>query len=222
MLDGMRQAFVRLGEQYVQLDQVAQNQANTFTPGFRSGDSGTRQGQFAQWMRNEQGSRLQTGKDTDISLAPDAYLQVKTGNGVSYTRRGDLSLDSQHRLVTGAGDPVLDASGSPITLPAGAFHVLSDGTILSGKQKMATLGRFKIGAVQETQGTLFTPQDSTSTPVADNRPVAIGELENSNVDGTVEQTRLIALNNRAHIFSQVIQTQDSTLEKALQQLGKSR
>ena len=218
MLDGMRQAFVRLGEQYNHLDQVAQNQANISTPGFRGADGGVRQGQFAQWLKNQHGQISHTGRASDVVLAPDAYLQVRTADDVTrYTRRGDLRVDEQRRLVTGGGDPVLDDAGSPIVLPPGALHINTDGTVMSGSKAVAKLGRFKMDQVQELTGTLFTPAGTEPTP--DTQPLAVGELESSNVDVAVEQTRLIAINNRTRIYSQVIQTLDGTLDKAIQQLG---
>ena len=48
-----------------------------------------------------QGSLLQTGKDYDVAIRGDGFLQITLPDGrTAYTRDGSFELDSQGRLVT--------------------------------------------------------------------------------------------------------------------------
>ena len=53
------------------------------------------------------GSIQQTGRDLDVAIDGDAFLQIQTPRGVRYTRAGSLSLDANGQLVTKNGDLVV-------------------------------------------------------------------------------------------------------------------
>lgn len=219
MQDGMRQAMVRLSEQYTHLDRVAFNQSNASTPGYKAGDGGVRQGEFSTWLRQESGARVHTGRDLDVALAPDCYLAVQTASGIRYTRRGDLRLDDQSRLVTGALEPVLGENGQPIVVPQGQLHLYRDGRVLDGTSEVGKLARYKISDLDGKSGTLFSiPQNSA--PALDETPLFQGELETSNVDVAREQAELIQITNRTRLYGQLVQMQDQTLDKAFRDLGR--
>ena len=221
MQDGMRQAMVRLSEQYTHLDRVAFNQSNASTPGYKAGDGGVRQGEFATWLRQESGSRVHTGRDLDVALPADTYLAVKTASGVRYTRRGDLRLDGQNQVVTGAMEPVLGEDGQPILVPQGQLHLFSDGRVMDGTQEVGKLARYKIGELEGKSGTLFSlPQGQTGAPTLDDGRLFQGELETSNVDVAREQVELIQITNRTRLYGQLVQMQDQTLDKAFRDLGR--
>lgn len=76
------------------------------------------------------GPIMTTGRALDIAIGGRAVLAVQAPGGVqAYTRRGDLRVNVQGQLETGAGHPVLGQNG-PITIPPG-FEVVvnTDGSI---------------------------------------------------------------------------------------------
>ena len=52
-----------------------------------------------------------TGNPLDVAIQTDGFFEVKTPDGVRYTRNGIFSLDGQRRLVTNLGHPVMGTKG---------------------------------------------------------------------------------------------------------------
>ena len=66
---------------------------------------------------NQSGAMLSTGRDLDIAINGDGWIAVQGPDGKeAYTRAGDLQIDSNGNLTTGAGHPVL-GDGGPISVP---------------------------------------------------------------------------------------------------------
>lgn len=217
MLEGIRLASDRLQQQYHRMDILSQNVANQHTPGYRATDTGQRQGEFATWLRPDQGTVRSTERDLDVALPEGAYLAVSTPAGTRYTRRGDLRVDGQQQLVTGGGHPVLSAAGQPIKI-SGPVRVAENGDVEVRGERVATLGRYRLTGLAENGGSLFSPAPGTAvTP--DTGEVHAGELEGSNVDEAREQTTLVELLRRAEALSHAMQVQDQTLGQAFRDLG---
>jgi flagellar basal-body rod protein FlgF len=216
-------ASTRLRQQYAQLDQVAQNQANNSTPGYVARDSGYRNGEFASWMRLREGAISDTGRSLDVSLPEGAYLKVETNDGARFTRRGDLRLNDQRQLVVGQGFPVLGESGQPIVVEDGNPLISKDGSVLSQGRLVDKIARTHIDDIRfmEGEGTLIRPEQN-QTFAADNREITTGVLESSNVDAVEEQTNVVALMHRASIFSECMKTIDKVNDKAISELARGR
>ena len=88
------------------------------------------------------GALEKTGSSLDMAVEGDGFFQVQTPEGVRYTRDGRFSLDAQNQLTTQAGAPVLDASGSPITMDPtkGEISVAKTGQVSQGGQPGARIG----------------------------------------------------------------------------------
>ena len=52
-----------------------------------------------------------TGNPLDAAIQGSGFFEVKTPQGIRYTRSGMFSLDSQRRLVTNLGYPVMGSKG---------------------------------------------------------------------------------------------------------------
>ena len=213
----------RLRQQYAQLDQVAQNQANNSTPGYVARDSGYRNGEFASWMRLREGAVADTGRSLDVALPEGAYFKVDTNDGPRFTRRGDLRLNDQRQLVVGQGFPVLGESGQPIVVDDADPIINKDGSVISQGRLVDKIARIHIDDIRfmEGEGTLIRPEQN-QTFTADNREITTGVLEASNVDAVEEQTNVVALMHRATIFSECMKTIDKVNDKAISELARGR
>jgi flagellar basal-body rod protein FlgF len=69
-----------------------------------------------------------TGNPLDVAIQNDGFFEVKTPDGVRYTRNGIFSLDSQRRLVTNLGHPVMGTKGE-IKVPPGNIQINAEGAI---------------------------------------------------------------------------------------------
>lgn len=157
-----------------------------------------------------EGPRLVTGRQLDVAMNADTVMAVQADNGdLAWTRRGDLSINSNGFLVTGEQHLVLDDAGLPISMPQGAFQyqISSDGVIHVsdpaapelGSQIVASLGlkdasstplaRREDGLFQPIEGLPEVPLDFES---GDQIPsVASGALEGSNVSSVKTLVRFI-------------------------------
>ena len=146
-----------------------------------------------------EGARQQTGRDLDIAIDGDAFLQVQTPRGVRFTRAGGLTLSTSGQLVTKNGDIVVGSNG-PITIPRdGTVSIEPDGSLASSGQ---TFDKLKLVKFNNPASALIKEGDSLfmasgSEPAQDNvnSTVIQGSLENSNINPISEMVAMIN-NNR--------------------------
>jgi flagellar basal-body rod protein FlgF len=224
-----------------QMDMVADNLANSSTPGFKSElmavsakrirlPGGTELiGQPMQLERNmDDGSFTQTGNPLDMAIKGSGFFVVQTPLGERYTRNGHFQLDAQSQLVSPAGYPVLDESGQPIALqPTDTdIAIAQDGTITvnrNGTQVQAgTIGIVDFtepAKLQRVSGSLFLATEPPQP--AQNGRVIQGMVEESNVQSVTEITRMIDINRRFQAAQRIIEAESDRSEKAMQVLTKT-
>ena len=165
-----------------------------------------------------------TASPLDMAVEGDGFFQVRTSGGVRFTRDGRFSLDAQNQLVTQAGDPVLDGSGSPITLDPkkGDVAVAKTGQISQGGQPGAKIGvvRFaNLAGLSKGGDGLFTSAE-TPAPAAD-AGVRQGYVERSNAQAMVEVTHLVEINRAYERVATMMNTAHDLSRAAIQRLGKA-
>jgi len=81
-------------------------------------------------IRLTPGAVMATGRDLDVALTDMSVMTVQAANGErAFTRRGDLRVNVQGQLETGAGHLVL-GQGGPISIPPGTMvSINSDGSV---------------------------------------------------------------------------------------------
>jgi len=144
----------------------------------------------------------ETGEALDFAISGEGFFAVQTAQGVRYTRNGQFTLDPQNRLVTAAGDPVLDSGGRPITGTDGVVDPR------------------RIGIVN-----LTNPRKEGNSLVAGTAAgaatgaVRSGALEGSGANAARSMVDMIASMRAFEAGQKVIQTIDDTLGKAATQVG---
>lgn len=163
-----------------------------------------------------------TGNATDLALISDqnraVFFSVQTPNGVRYTQNGRFQLSPAGQLQTMDGYPVLGENG-PIGPLDSDFTVTPEGAVLNGAG--AEVGRL---ALVELPGTLVREGNSlyssNQAVRAGNVAVKQGAYEVSNVDLTDQITNMMTVMRAYEANQRVIQTEDSTLDKAANEIGK--
>jgi flagellar basal-body rod protein FlgF len=178
-MNGLYLAASGAASQLAALEVTTNNLANASVPGYRS---------FVQVMRSvsgngspyefayegpvarinmAQGPIYPTGDPLDIAISGSAFIAVQTPNGPAYTRNGQLEKGPDGMLMA-AGQPVLDAKGKTITLPAGTITVAGDGSIGVGGLPVAKiqLGDASGAAVVPAGPSLYKSQDGQALPPA--------------------------------------------------------
>ncbi len=170
-----------------------------------------------------QGALNTTGISTDLALVSDQnqpiFFAVQTDNGVMYTRNGRFQLSAEGQLQTMDGHAVLGENG-PINGLDVNFTVSSDGMVLNGQGE--EVDRLVVRQLPEDNLTrvgnsLYT---STQATQAQNFQVKQGAFEASNVDLTTQITKMMTVMRAYEANQRVIQTQDATLDKAVNEVGK--
>jgi flagellar basal-body rod protein FlgG len=157
MIRALYTAASGMNAQALNLDNIANNLANSSTSGFRSrrlqfedliyqnlvmpGAAATQQTTLVAGLQvglgtrsaaseviQTQGDFSQTGNPLDLTIQGQGFFQVLLPDGqTAYTRAGNFQTDANGNLVDQDGDPVQPA----ITIPTGATSITvgSDGTV---------------------------------------------------------------------------------------------
>jgi flagellar basal-body rod protein FlgG len=209
----------------VRQDQLANDLANSSTPGFKpdetpqhsfgavllanteggeaigSVDEGVELGKAFTNMTP--GTMQETGEPLDFGIVGDGFFAVKTPQGVRYTRDGQFTTSAQGVLTDASGNPVLDAKGGQIKVSA------------TGTVPASAVGVFEVpGAVKQGE--------NLYTGTAAGKPsgtVRQGSLEGSGVDAAKTMVEMITSLRSFQSGQQAIQAIGQTLQEAASQVG---
>jgi flagellar basal-body rod protein FlgF len=208
------------------LDLVANNMANTSTPGYRSEHNVFRSilaspsslpGSSLNYAVNNysvlgaseldltQGTLEKTGNQLDFGIQGQGFFVVQTASRKAFTRNGNFHVSPQGQLVTSAGDPVLGDNG-PIPIVGAPVSVSQDGTIsvngaLAGKLKVVD---FPAGTPYESLGkTYYSAPEQAAVP-ASHASIEQGKLEGSNVNPVSSAVELITVQRYAELMQRAL------------------
>lgn len=175
-----------------------------------------------------QGSFRETGNTYDLAISGDGFFAVEFTNkagetSTMYTRAGQFTLNKDGYLVNDNGDYVLDTNSRRIRLNTLIdSNIASDGTIYQNDVAVAKIGitDFADYNYLEKYGeTYYTPVEGAQTTTA-NAEIYSGYLEMANVQIVSEMVDLISITRAYESNQKIIQTYDSSLEIAVNDLGK--
>lgn len=175
-----------------------------------------------------QGAFHETGNTFEMALSGEGFFALEYTNkagetSTKYTRDGSFALDVQGNLVTKDGDFVLDQNGRHIRLDVQAeTHIERDGTIT---QNGRVVTRIQVADFEDYNylehfgENMYQPVEGARMK-ASTAQVHSGYLEQANVTVVSEMVELISISRAYESNQKVIQTIDSTLDVAANQLGK--
>lgn len=163
-----------------------------------------------------------TGYSLDFFIEGDGFFTISDGNGgVMYTRSGDFTVsgegDSAY-LTTPSGQYVMDVNMNRIKLPADVTTVeLSpEGVLSANDTELGTLNLVdfpnKDGLMLAGQG-CYIESASSGAALKSTATVRQGVLEASNVDLSIETTRLIRAQRAFTLASRAISSWNDMTEK---------
>lgn len=185
--------------------EVATKSIKAEGPGFE--DRLQPQAKYADRVVLDPGQVMATGRPLDIALDGQTVLAVQARNNeAAFTRRGDLRVNVEGALETGAGHLVLGEAG-PITIPPGfSVRINPDGTVVASNPAQAgvaaeqVVGQLRlrdasnVGLARREDGLLEVAEQPPGSDITNGtaRPgVLSGALEGSNVSSVVALTRLM-------------------------------
>ncbi|MDQ6995583.1 MAG: flagellar hook basal-body protein [Mariprofundaceae bacterium] len=220
------------------LDSISHNLANVNTVGFMrdraafstvlanvgAGQESVNQAAYMtmdhQFISPDKGIIRKTGNDFDFALRGDGFFKVQMTDAQGklsegYTRAGNFHLDAKGTLLTEGNLPVLDTSGSKITIPPGILTSTRVGGLSVNQQDVAQIALYQIKdmeQVEKASGTVLKT-DANNVKLADNSvSLEQGMLEGSNVNSVLMMVEMMQ-NSRSN------QSMMKLLEQYTQQEG---
>jgi flagellar basal-body rod protein FlgF len=214
------------------MDALSSNLANLQTPGYSAvqavseaapyegGDapSGADVVALTPGPNTVAGALSHTGNPMNLGLTGDAWLEVQTAAGPALTRNGSIQITADGILADSNGNPILNVSGTPISLPRlASFSIGSDGTISGvpasqpGAQSQS-YGQINLVSTPSTAmtslgGSLFAPADPNALQQSQSGSVSQGYLNASNVDPTSEMVELVDASRSYQLQTELMKTQ---------------
>lgn len=232
-------SFIALSRQIAlqrQMTVVANNLANTATTGYKSErmlfetvlqDAGTpRKVAYVQDLAvvrdPSDGPIVSTGNPLDIAIVGEGFFSIRTEQGDRYSRSGHFGLNALGEIVNASGQQLLGEGGGPIVVPPGdqSLTIAPDGTI---SNRAGALGRIGLSAFpNEAQlriegGGLYVSDTPPAGPATGR--LLQGSLENSNVQGVLEMTRMIEVVRAFEGTQRMIDTHHELSRRAIERLG---
>lgn len=176
-----------------------------------------------------QGGFQTTGNPLDLGISGDGYFAINTPQGVRYTRNGSFFRSNTGELQTTNGQRVLSRGGGPINIPGNAImlNVTPEGEIsgiIDGeRQVFGQLQLVSFGpdprAVLKQGESLYYPQEGAQ-PQPATGVIEQGVLEMSNTNVVSEMVSLINNYRVYEAGSKAVTTQDSLLDKAVNEVAQ--
>jgi flagellar basal-body rod protein FlgF len=187
----------------------------------------------ATWLDLKQGPIQLTGNPLDVALEGDAFFVVQTPRGERYTRNGAFQLNATGTLVTNEGYEV-QGDGGAIAFQNndGKIAISEDGTIRvregADSKSDAQRGKLRLvrfdqaGQLQKDGSSLFLAPAGVvaQAPQAPQRwRVLQGALEQSNVRGVVEMSRMIEITRNYTQIAGMLQQHSDMRRSAIEKLA---
>lgn len=177
-----------------------------------------------------EGAITDTGNSLDFAIEGSGFFTVQFNDGVTnsikYTRDGSFSVDKNGMIVSSNGAYLLGqnlATGKtePISTNGGKVSVSDDGTVSINSKAMYKMDINTFGDKNSLTkyGKNMYNASSPTPAVKGQYSIRQGALENSNTDMANEMVNMI-VNFRSYQANQrVLQTENETLDKTVNQLA---
>ncbi len=172
------------------------------------------------------GPMRETNNPLDLALEGPGFFAVETPNGVRYTRQGHFTLNQEGQVVTTEGYFLLNQEGEPIEIQ-GELSIFFDeeGFLQQGEElydQIQVVDFPETSHLVKEGDTLFMPEEEAGEPeLAEDTLVRQGFLEGSNVNMIGTLTEMIHQTRIYQAQMKMVQAQDETLEKAVNQVGQA-
>jgi len=163
-----------------------------------------------------------TGNPLDLGLSGSGFFVVKTGQQVLYTRNGSFHVAPNGQLTTADGSAVLAEQVNllnppvPVSVPAGAISISSDGTVSVDGAIVAKLrlAEFSPATSLTAEGNSLYSAPPNSEAPATATTVHEAMLENSNVSPTLSIVQLIMAQRNTEMLQRALTLFDNQLNLA--------
>jgi flagellar basal-body rod protein FlgF len=180
---------------------------------------------YGNFRVKDNGPIKRTGNPLDVALQGQGFMGVQgPGGKVMYTRNGTFTMDSERKLVTAQGYPVVDSGGQPISIPDGQGDIVIDqqGGISVGDSNIGSLMIQDFPNLQSLKpvGDSLYEATDPGTPSTDTKVVQ-GALEGSNTQGVLEMTDMIEVSRNYQSVARMLQTEHDRLRSTIRTMTEN-
>ena len=173
---------------------------------------------------HSQGAFETTGNPLDLAISGEGYFAIQTPNGVRYTRDGNFYKSARGQIQTGNGQTVLGRNGQGITIPEETTSIMvgSQGEVYADNVQIGQLQFVQFNnrrAVLKQGNNLYYPQEGAQPQPATGE-IQQGLLERSNTNVVSEMVELINNYRVYEAGSKAVTTQDTMLDKSVNEVGR--
>ena len=242
MIKGLYTTASGMYPQWLEQEIVANNLANLNTTGFKKDSTYFKKVLDASLILNtvqgeenglsdvqkvvtnfEQGTLEPTNNPLNLAIDGNGFFVIQTPEGEKFTRNGNFRLDPENRLINGDGNFVLGESGV-ITFTEGEININKDGEIYQNGvliDKIRVVDFPQPYRLEKRGNSYFVPADPDSQTIEpDSYIIRQGYLENSNVNPIQEMIRMITITKNFQVGQKLIQIQDRTMQKIINETSK--
>jgi len=171
-----------------------------------------------------QGSLKETQDSFDLALEGPGFFTIRVQEGNEsverYTRDGSFELDDQNRMITTEGYIVMGQEGE-IIVPDGDMMINEAGEIFVEGEYIDQLQLISFedpSVLRKIGDNLLSAENASFKPFTGK--VVQGFLESANVNPVREMVDMITSLRVYEASQKALQTQDQTLEKIINEVGK--
>ena len=153
------------------------------------------------------GSLNQTGRPFDVAINGEGFFMIETPNGNFYSRNGRFLINNEGALIDQQGNYVLSEDGGQITLPLQNQYVFinKSGNIYISENLIGNIGVFNFSNLKLLRKAGNGYFRTTLEAVPSDKPQVLqGFLEESNTSPIIETTKLIDLQKKFSMSSNLI------------------
>lgn len=153
------------------------------------------------------GSLKQTNNPLNVAINGDGFFMIETQNGMSYSRNGNFLINNDGTLIDQQGNHVLSEGGDQIAIPLQNADVFinKNGNIYSSNELIGAVGVFSFSDLKFLRKAGNGYFETTLEPIpSENFQLLQGFLEESNAKPIIETTKLIDLQKKFSMSSNLI------------------
>ena len=234
--------FIAMSKQLAirrEMDVIANNLANTSSPGFKN-----EQMMFVEYLK-ETGTKGEVSLVQDIALARDlsegvfkrtnnvldvaihgkGWFVVDSPQGERYTRSGHFRLNQEGELVTTQGQRLMTTDGEPIVFTPGDNDIVikGDGQVTAngeerGKLRVVTFENERL--LDKVSGNLFRSDVQPSEK--SEAEIVQGVIEQSNVQPVIEITRMMKAMQSYQGTQKLVDREHDRIRQAIDKLTREK
>ena len=153
------------------------------------------------------GSLKQTNNPLNVAINGQGFFMIETQNGIFYSRNGNFLTNNDSVLIDQQGNYVLSETGDQIVIPLQSDNVFinKQGNIYASNILIGNIGVFNFSDVKYLRKSGSSYFKTTLEPVpSENFQLLQGYLEESNTNSILETTKLIDLQKKFSMSSNLI------------------